>query len=139
MLRAGTTVVYEWAIPLYERFPDRPFRIGPGKTIGFDLAINDVDGQDKRSLVFWTPEGKKSRNSNLYGDLVFAARGTGLRATLSRLAGRVTDGAAGWWVYVIAPVMLVALVCLVRRIRRTEEEAAATAATVEEPPARTLV
>jgi len=68
---SGNTIVYEWAIPLFDSFPDQPSQIQAEKTIGFDLLVADADGEEKANYVLWTPEASKSRSSDLFGHLVF--------------------------------------------------------------------
>jgi hypothetical protein len=41
--RAGNVTTYEWAVKAYDRFPDRPTRLLPGKKLGLDIAVVDKD------------------------------------------------------------------------------------------------
>ncbi len=42
---------YEWAIQAYDRFPDEPTRLEPGKRIGLEIAVLDKDsGRDQARL-----------------------------------------------------------------------------------------
>jgi RNA polymerase sigma factor (sigma-70 family) len=47
---------YEWAIRAFDRFPDRPTHLQPGKRLGLDVAVVDKD-DEKRSPAFltWAP------------------------------------------------------------------------------------
>jgi hypothetical protein len=69
-LRSGQTLVYEWAIPLFASFPEEPFQVEVGKTIGFDVVVDDADGQDHANWVAWTPGDGKVNSSNFFGNLV---------------------------------------------------------------------
>src|SRR5262249_43158116 len=37
--REGDVTTYEWAIQAYDRYPDRPSRLVPGKRVGLDVAV----------------------------------------------------------------------------------------------------
>ncbi|MHC5541834.1 hypothetical protein ACYOEI_26750, partial [Singulisphaera rosea] len=39
--RKDDVIVYEWAIQVFDRYPDRPTKLQPGKRIGFDVAVLD--------------------------------------------------------------------------------------------------
>ena len=39
----GDVTTYEWAIQVFDRYPDRPTRLEPGKWIGFDVSLVDRD------------------------------------------------------------------------------------------------
>jgi peroxiredoxin len=67
----GDRIVYEWAIPLFDSFPEKPTDIAAGKTIGFDILVADADHEETANFVTWSPETGKSRTSDLYGELVF--------------------------------------------------------------------
>jgi hypothetical protein len=41
--RKGDITTYEWAIQVFDRYPDQPTKLGPGKRIGFDLSVVDKD------------------------------------------------------------------------------------------------
>lgn len=49
--RKGDVTTYQWAIQVFDRYPEAPTRLEPGKRIGFDLAIADKDAPSS------TPEG----------------------------------------------------------------------------------
>ena len=53
--RKGDVTVYEWAIQVFDRYPDKPTRLEPGKRIGFDVAVADKD------VPASTPEGSDRR------------------------------------------------------------------------------
>ena len=41
--RKGDVTIYEWAIQVFDKYPDKPTKLEPGKRIGFDLAVVDKD------------------------------------------------------------------------------------------------
>jgi RNA polymerase sigma factor (sigma-70 family) len=41
--RNGEVTTYEWAIQVFDHYPDQPTKLTPGKRIGFDVAVVDVD------------------------------------------------------------------------------------------------
>ncbi len=86
--REGTTTTYEWAIPLYASFPGQPLEVRPGKTIGFDVAITDADGDEPGNWVSWSPGMGKVYSADLYGNLVLLK---GYRE-LGTLSGTLTGG-----------------------------------------------
>ena len=69
--RSGDITTYEWALQVFDRYPDTPAQLLPGKTLGFDTAIIDQDGNgDGVAWVSWTPKGGKNINADLLGDVV---------------------------------------------------------------------
>jgi hypothetical protein len=55
--RAGGVIVYEWALQAYDRYPERPTRLDPGKRLGLDVAIVDRDRNRPRPhFTTWAPE-----------------------------------------------------------------------------------
>ncbi len=70
--RTGDVTVYEWAIQVFDRFPDTPTKLLPGRRIGFDVAVVDKDyEQEKPAWVCWGPAGSlKMLDSGKLGDLV---------------------------------------------------------------------
>jgi hypothetical protein len=75
--RHGRTTTYEWAIPVYERFPDRPARLEPGKRIGLDVAVVDKDaGKTKPAFLTWgsMPAVFKGFDAGSLGELFLADR-----------------------------------------------------------------
>jgi hypothetical protein len=51
---AAKATTYEWAIRPYDRFPDLPTRLEPGKRIGLEVAVVDKDsGRTKSAFVTW--------------------------------------------------------------------------------------
>src|SRR5262249_28648662 len=41
--RTGALTTYEWAVQAFDRYPDRPSQLYPGKRLGFDVAVVDKD------------------------------------------------------------------------------------------------
>lgn len=69
--RKGDISVFEWAVELYDRFPDTPTRLIPGRTIGVDVVVNDVDGPDPAAWVCWgTYKPFKFVNGDTLGDIL---------------------------------------------------------------------
>ncbi|MCC7263094.1 MAG: redoxin domain-containing protein [Candidatus Latescibacteria bacterium] len=85
--REGTTTTYEWAIPLYASFPDQPLEARPGKTIGFDVAVTDADGDESGNWVSWSPGMGKVFNADLYGNLVLIKGDEALGTLAGTLTG----------------------------------------------------
>lgn len=119
-LRTGKITTYEWAVPIFERYPDRRLKIEPGKIIGFDVVVCDADSTENSNLVSWSPQAGKVNNSDLYGKLVFVQNYNNVKVmlgptapaflienyhTLGEISGKVThkyDGSpwAGVEIYV---------------------------------------
>lgn len=53
--RNGDVTIYEWAVEVFDQFPNRPTTLTPGKTIGFDVVAVDKDGYDTPAQVPWGP------------------------------------------------------------------------------------
>jgi len=75
--RQGDIITYEWAVQVFDRYPDLPTRLIQGKTIGFDIVVVDNDGEEYPSAwVCWAPVvGGKVVNADLLGDLVLGDAG----------------------------------------------------------------
>ena len=41
--RNGDVTTYEWSVKPYDRFPDRPTHLYPGKRLGLEVAVVDKD------------------------------------------------------------------------------------------------
>jgi hypothetical protein len=73
--REGDVTTYEWAIQAYDRYPDRPTRLFPGKRLGLDVAVVDKDDDDRRpAWMIWgsTPGRFKGCNAGALGELILA-------------------------------------------------------------------
>ncbi|MEL7197856.1 MAG: serine hydrolase domain-containing protein [Pseudomonadota bacterium] len=62
--KSGVTT-YEWRIDLGRH-------IYPGKTIGFDLIVQDVDEDGTRKRLQWGPQGYKNLIAGRLGDIILA-------------------------------------------------------------------
>jgi RNA polymerase sigma factor (sigma-70 family) len=84
--REGDTTTYEWAIEPFDRYPDQPTSLEPGKRIGFDLAIVDRDvaltskkgndPEDRRvAWAYWGPQwsGLKVLDAGNLGEIILTA------------------------------------------------------------------
>jgi RNA polymerase sigma factor (sigma-70 family) len=82
--RKGDVTTYEWAIQVFDRYPDQPSRLEPGKRIGFDVAIADKDVPatspggynepmpDRAAWIYWGPfwRGTKTLDASSLGELI---------------------------------------------------------------------
>ena len=77
----GDVTTYEWAVEVFDRYPDIPARLEPGKHLGFDLAVVDQDefpnlaGQENtvHPWICWGPyptPGFKGFNIENIGELI---------------------------------------------------------------------
>ena len=87
--RNGDRTVFEWAIEVFDQYPDKPTGLVPGKTIGFDVVVVDRDGEtDNSAWGCWAPFGTlKVANADLMGDLVLLDS----YKDIGVVSGRVTD------------------------------------------------
>ncbi|QDV34094.1 sugar-binding protein [Tautonia plasticadhaerens] len=83
--RDEDVTIYEWAIQVFDRYPDRPTTLEPGKRIGFDVSVADEDLEEgevgpggatqmnRLDWIYWGPQwnGVKHLNADLLGELVF--------------------------------------------------------------------
>ncbi len=74
--RRGRSTVYEWAVRVYERYPEQPGRLVPGRVIGFDVAIADKDsvGDNPAWITWGTCKKYKAYDTTSLGDLVLVER-----------------------------------------------------------------
>jgi len=70
--RKGDITIYEWAIEVFDHYPDNPTKLEIGKTIGFDVAAVDKDSETENSaMVCWGQfGGDKFVDADRLGDLV---------------------------------------------------------------------
>jgi len=82
--REGDVTIYEWAIEPYDKYPDSPTKLVPGKRLGFDVVIADKDaGASTSAWICWAGLGAiKFCNADLLGDLVLVEKPSAL-GTLS--------------------------------------------------------
>jgi hypothetical protein len=74
--REGDVTTYEWALQAFDRYPDKPTRLTPGKKIGFDIAVADKDKpavagdpagepeEDRVAWVCWAPDYDRPKFAN---------------------------------------------------------------------------
>ena len=81
--RNGGVTTYEWAIQVFDRYPDKPTGLAPGKRIGFDVAVADKDvpasspggfndpRRDRSAWIYWGPtwRGVKALDAGALGEL----------------------------------------------------------------------
>jgi RNA polymerase sigma factor (sigma-70 family) len=71
----GRVTTYEWAVKVYDRFPDRPTNLDPGKRIGLEIAVVDKDS-DRADPAFLTwgspPKVFKGFDARSLGELFLA-------------------------------------------------------------------
>jgi hypothetical protein len=77
--RAGSTITYEWSIRPFDRFPDRPSRLYPGRRLGLEVAVVDKDSNNRRGgspptyLTWGSPPIRfKGVDADSLGELVLA-------------------------------------------------------------------
>jgi hypothetical protein len=84
--RKGDVTTYEWAIQVFDRYPDKPTKLLPGKRIGFDISVADKDRpastpegvndpeEDRAVWIYWGPlwKGMKLTDSGSLGEIVLA-------------------------------------------------------------------
>src|SRR5207249_1174752 len=73
--RRGHITTYEWAIQAYDRFPDRPTRLFPGKRLGLDVVVLDKDSAEvPPAWMYWGPpfSGFKGCDAGSLGELILA-------------------------------------------------------------------
>jgi len=71
--RNGDISVFEWAIETYDRYPNTPARLIPGRTIGIDVVINDYDGSGVSAWVSWSEyKPMKFANGDALGEILIA-------------------------------------------------------------------
>jgi hypothetical protein len=73
--RQGHVTTYEWAIQPYDRFPDRPTRLIPGKSLGLEVVVLDKDSGDvPPAWMYWGPpfRGFKAFDAGSLGELILA-------------------------------------------------------------------
>ena len=90
--RKGDTTTYEWAVQVFDKYPDQPTKLEPGKRIGFDIAVADKDVPvhpdsdvlipgavplneplaDRSTWIYWGPQwrGMKALNAGILGEIV---------------------------------------------------------------------
>jgi RNA polymerase sigma factor (sigma-70 family) len=49
VIRSGDVITYEWAVTVFDSFPEKPTELHPGKRLGLDIAVLDKDKKTLRS------------------------------------------------------------------------------------------
>ncbi len=94
--REGNITIYEWAVELFEHYPDQPTTLEKGMKIGLDVIINDSDTSDERprerpAWVGWSKyKPYKFFNADTLGEVTLG----GSIESMGTLAGKVTDSKA---------------------------------------------
>jgi RNA polymerase sigma factor (sigma-70 family) len=69
----GDVTTYEWAIQVFDRYPDKPTKLEPGKRIGFDIAVVDKDvpatspggyndaESEQTAWIYWCPLWRQNK------------------------------------------------------------------------------
>lgn len=148
--RRGDVTTYEWRVQVFDRYPGQPTRLEPGKVIGFDAVVVDVDDDDSNAAwIPWGPAvGGKASSDDRVGRLVLGleswAAGAGAAEARQLAAAWVRDHAdqveawKAWQAERPARVearpgesqerQAEAAVALAMRVARAAEQAAAVAA-----------
>ena len=80
----GDVTTYEWAIQVFDRYPDKPTTLEPGRRIGFDIAVVDKDvpatspggfndaERDSSAWIYWCPlwRSNKMLDAGSLGELI---------------------------------------------------------------------
>ncbi|MFC1509320.1 redoxin domain-containing protein, partial [Candidatus Omnitrophota bacterium] len=87
--RNGDITVFEWAVEIFDNYPETITELVPGKTIGFDVAVVDRDSDGENSAWgCWAPLGfLKVVNVELMGDLVLLKD----HKKIGKISGRITN------------------------------------------------
>lgn len=94
--RRGDVTVYEWAIEVFDRYPDRPTDLEAGGTIGFDVVVVDKDATGATAWVPWGPAlSRKYDGDDRIGRMVLSHMSAEdmaeLRAELGELGAEVRE------------------------------------------------
>jgi RNA polymerase sigma factor (sigma-70 family) len=75
--RQENITTYEWAIQAFDHYPDRPTLLEPGKRIGLEVVVVDMDRDRKKpTWINWGPPvtGFKGLNAASLGELILLDR-----------------------------------------------------------------
>jgi hypothetical protein len=73
--REGDATIYEWALQAFDRYPDRPTHLEPGKRIGLEVVVVDKDRTRPRpSFLSWgtSPRVFKGFDAGSLGELILS-------------------------------------------------------------------
>jgi RNA polymerase sigma factor (sigma-70 family) len=75
--RVGDVTTYEWSVKPFDRFPDRPTSLYPGKRLGLDVAVVDQDSRltlvpRPPTFLTWAspPDVFKGNDASSLGELI---------------------------------------------------------------------
>jgi RNA polymerase sigma factor (sigma-70 family) len=71
--RAGNVTTYEWAVQAFDRYPDLPTHLEPGKRVGLEVVVLDKDrDRPKPTWLNWGPTwaGFKGQDASSLGELI---------------------------------------------------------------------
>ena len=90
--RAGDVTVYEWGLQLLGSSRQDSLKLMSGMTLSFDVVAVDKDSDsDTPAWVAWTPEGRKTGNPELLGDLILVEREVAAQRVLSMIEDDLAD------------------------------------------------
>jgi hypothetical protein len=78
-LRTGNVTTYEWSLQAFDRYPDRPSRLHPGRQVGLEVAVLDKDpGVLRPAFLTWgaPPRNFKGLDASSLGELILADTST---------------------------------------------------------------
>jgi hypothetical protein len=73
--REGDVTTYEWALQPFDRYPDKPTQLAPGKRIGLEVVVVDKDRSRLRpSFLSWgnAPRVFKGFDAGTLGELILS-------------------------------------------------------------------
>jgi hypothetical protein len=70
--RDGIVTTYEWAVQVFDHYPDQPTRLDPAKRLGFEVAILDKDRIGLPAYLTWgsAPTSFKAYDAGALGELI---------------------------------------------------------------------
>lgn len=88
--RSGDVTVYEWAIEVFDEYPDHTTDLDGGTNIGFDVVIVDRDASGPTAWIPWGPsQGGKVGGDDRIGRVVLSHMGAEDMAELRAELGEV--------------------------------------------------
>jgi CubicO group peptidase (beta-lactamase class C family) len=84
---------YEWRVDL-SRLSNGRLRLRPGQSLGFDVAVEDVDADSSASWTSWSPGTGKWNNGEVIADLVLVERPSRPGSLRGRLAWKTESADA---------------------------------------------
>lgn len=92
--RKGDITTYEWAVRVYNRYPEAPLDLFPGTVIRFDVAVADRDSAtDRLAWATWGPcKMPKCYDASLLGTLMLVNR----YEDISVVSGHIARGSGSY-------------------------------------------